>query len=296
MTVADLVMAFGGGVFGAALGALPAFVLLGFLIVVGVGVQAAGGGPEFLNFFWGPAFGPHTGGFAAGIAATAYAARRGVLDSGRNVLAALAGLNRPDVLLVGGVFGIVGHLLQWSFVRLGITFTDTIALSIVVSGVIARLLWGNGILGVVPEGESRLKPSQERRWLFWQSDLSQLAVLGLGAGLMSAGLALALGPERGGLFLGFGLSCASLLFLQLGVLVPVSQHITLVAAIAAVGSGSLVAGAIAGVVAALAGELFARLFLIWGDTHIDPAAVSIVVSTALLALVAALGGLGLGAS
>ena len=229
MNLTDLLMAFGGGVFGAALGGLPAFIILGFLIVVGVGVQAAGGGPEFLNFFWGPAFGPHTGGFAAGLAAAAYAARRGSLDSGRNVGAALAGLNRPDVLLVGGVFGIVGHVLQWSFVRVGITWTDTIALSIVVSGMIARVLWGNGILGKVPEGESRFSPSQERRWLFWQSDPLQLAVLGLGAGLLSAGLALGIGPERGGLFVGFGLSCASLLFLQFGVLVPVTQHITLVA-------------------------------------------------------------------
>ncbi len=289
MNLSDILMAFGGGVFGAALGALPAFVLLGFLIVVGVGVQAAGGGPEFLNFFWGPAFGPHTGGFAAGIAAAAYAARRGALDSGRNVLAALAGLNRPDVLLVGGAFGVVGHMLHWAFVRAGITWTDPIALSIVVSGVVARVLWGNGILGKVPEGESRLKPSQEKRWLFWQSDPVQLTVLGLGAGLLSAGLALGIGPERGGLFLGFGLSCASLLFLQLGVLVPVTQHITLIAAGAAIGSGSLLLGAVAGVATALLGELFARLFLIWGDTHIDPAAVSIVVMTGVFAVLVALG-------
>jgi hypothetical protein len=289
MNLADILMAFGGGVFGAALGALPAFVILGFLIVVGVGVQAAGGGPEFLNFFWGPAFGPHTGGFAAGLAAAAYAARRGKLDSGRNVMAALAGLNRPDVLLVGGVFGIVGHALHSGFVRVGITWTDPIALSIVVSGCIARLLWGNGILGKVPEGESRFSPSQEKRWLFWQSDPAQLVVIGLGAGLLSAGLALAIGPERGGLFLGFGLSCASLLFLQLGVLVPVTQHITLVAAIAAIGSGSLVWGAVAGIATALLGELFARLFLIWGDTHIDPAAMSIVVVAGLLSALVALG-------
>jgi hypothetical protein len=289
VNLSDILMAFGGGVFGAALGALPAFVVLGFLIVVGVAVQAAGGGPEFLNIFWGPAFGPHTGGFAAGIAATAYAARRGALDSGRNVLAALAGLNRPDVLLVGGAFGIVGHLLHWVFVRAGIAWTDPIALSIVVSGIIARVLWGNGILGAVPEGESRWKPSQEKRWLFWQSDPLQLVVLGLGAGLLSAGLALGVGPESGGLFLGFGLSCASLLFLQLGVLVPVTQHITLIAAGAALGSGSLLLGAVAGVATALLGELAARLLLIWGDTYIDPAAVSIVVMTGVFAALVALG-------
>jgi hypothetical protein len=289
MDFSDIVMAFGGGVFGAALGALPAFVLLGILIVVGVGVQAAGGGSEFLDFFWGPAFGPHTGGFAAGIAATAYAARRGKLDSGRNVLAALAGLNSPDVLLIGGCFGVVGHVVHWALVRAGVDWTDTIALSVVVSGCIARLLWGNGILGKVPDGESRFSPGQERRWLFWQSDPLQLAVLGLGAGLLSAGLALGLGAERGGLFLGFGLSCASLIFLQIGVRVPVTQHITLVAAIAALATGSLLWGAAAGIVTSMLGELFARLFLIWGDTHIDPAAVSIFVMTALFAVLAAMG-------
>lgn len=289
MNPSDLLMAFGGGVFGAALGALPAFVLLGALIVVGVGVQAAGGGADFLNFFWGPAFGPHTGGFAAGIAAAAYAARRGHLDSGRNVLVALVGLNRPDVLLVGGAFGVLGHIMWWVLVQAGATWTDPIALSIVISGVIARILWGNGILGEVPQGESRFSPSRERRWLFWQSDVQQLAVLGLGTGLLSAGLALGIGPERGGLFIGFGLSCASLLFLQLGVLVPVTQHITLIAAGAAIGSGSLLLGAVAGVATALLGELAARLLLIWGDTHIDPAAVSIAVMTGLFSLLAALG-------
>ncbi len=73
------------------------------------------------------------------------------------------------------------------------------------------------------------------------------------------------------------------------MLVPVTQHITLIAAGAAIGSGSLLLGAVAGVATALLGELAARTFLIWGDTHIDPAAVSIAVMTGLLAALAALG-------
>ena len=66
----------------------------------------------FLNATaWGPLFGPHIA-FAGGVAAAAYAAKTGKLKSGgKDIVASLMGLNAPDVLLVGGVFGSLGYAL-----------------------------------------------------------------------------------------------------------------------------------------------------------------------------------------
>jgi hypothetical protein len=55
--------------------------------------------------------------------------------------------------------------------------------------------------------------------------------------------------------------------------------------VAALATGSLAVGIVFGVVGAFAGELFARLFLIHGDTHIDPPAAAIAFSVLLVRLV-----------
>jgi hypothetical protein len=46
--------------------------------------------------------------------------------------------------------------------------------------------------------------------------------------------------------------------------------------------GGLIAGAVTGIVGALVGEMCARLFLIHGDTHIDPPAAAIATMILLL--------------
>ena len=101
--------AFAGGAFGAAIGALPAFIFTGFAVIGGE-AAALGGGEEataeaaaytgLVGF--GPVFGPHIS-FAAGAAAAAYAAKQGYIDDGKNILWA-AGTNHMDVLIVGGLF------------------------------------------------------------------------------------------------------------------------------------------------------------------------------------------------
>lgn len=126
------------------------------------------------------------------------------------------------------------------------------------------------------------------------------AVLGLGAGLVSAWAAIALStayPEaHGAIFLGFGVSAISLLFLTVGINVPVTHHITLIAALGAstflgvTGSplSATLIGAGFGILAALVGEGFARFWLIRGDTHIDPPASTIWPMTTVVLGLAAL--------
>lgn len=298
-----LVGAFGGGLFGAAIGALPAFAFTGVAVVVGVAISLAGGEYDWLgSVAFGPVLGPHVA-FAGGVAAAAYAARRDEIDDGTDIITPLAGLSTPDVLLVGGAFGSLGYVLQWALANLIGDFTDVVALVVVLSGVAARFAFGRtGLLGRVSDEAhtgGRFDPSENVSWVPYQQSWAQAAVLGLGAGLFSSFLALTIldaNPDAtlAAQVAGFGVSAASLLFLAFGLSCPVTHHMSIVAAYAAVAVGNevggILLGAAAGVVAALVGELSSRLFLLHGDSHIDPPAMAIWVLAVPIFVVEALVG------
>ncbi|EFK14825.1 hypothetical protein HMPREF9541_02843, partial [Escherichia coli MS 116-1] len=66
MNSLDIVVAFGGGIFGAAVGALAAFEFVGLLVIAMTVVQIiTGASSDFITFPFG-LFGPHTGGLSAG--------------------------------------------------------------------------------------------------------------------------------------------------------------------------------------------------------------------------------------
>lgn len=296
MTIIGLLAAFGAGIFGAAIGAIPAFIFVGILVIAGVAadVGAAPGATDFLGLVPFGVFGPHVGGFVSGVAAAAYAAKVGKLDSGKSVLTGLMGLNSADILLVGGLFAVIGYVIQWGFAQVpdfgpGIAWTDTVALTVVTCGIITRLAFGKtGAFGTPAAGTSRYaNPDPATLWLPFQSTPSQLLTIGLGVGLFAGFLGINLGGP--GVFLAFGLAATSLIFLQFGVNVPVTHHIALPAAIAAAASGSLVWAAIVGIAGAFAGEFFARTFHNSGDTHIDPPAAAIATLTLIVNFAAAAG-------
>ncbi|MCY4535588.1 MAG: hypothetical protein OXB91_09505 [Bryobacterales bacterium] len=275
-----LLASFGGGLFGAAIGTLPSFVFTGLLVIAGAAVAAAGGGTDVLaHIAFGPVFGPHIA-FGGGAAATAYAYRRGLIESGRDISLPLMGLGRVDVLLIGGAFGSAGYLLEslWRLAGLG-PRTDTIAMTVVISAMIARLLFGRSGLA-----SRQFRPDERRNWVRHQERPSQCAVIGLGVGLLSAFIAVTLGPERGGDVLGFGIAAASLVFAQFGLKVPVTHHMALPAAAATLASGSFLAGPAFGIVGAFAGEGFSRVFHQHGDTHVDPPAAGIAMTIVLVRL------------
>lgn len=63
-----------------------------------------------LNYVaFGPFFGPHIA-FAGGVAASAFARKKGITENGADIATALGGCNEPSVLLVGGIFGVIGFL------------------------------------------------------------------------------------------------------------------------------------------------------------------------------------------
>jgi hypothetical protein len=289
-----LLASFGGGVFAAGIGTLQAFIFTGFAVIAGVAMAGAGGGDGMLTHVaFGPFLGPHIS-FGGGVAATAYAARRGLMPNGRDIGVALMGLNRPDVLMVGGLFGMVGYLCERGLAGLGwVPWTDTIAVTVVLSAMIARLIFGRtGLFGRVAAGGARFQTSEQARWLAWQEKPGQIIAIGLGAGLSSAYAAISLGAGGGGAVMGFGIAAAALIFLHSGGTVPVTHHIALPAALAALSTGSIVVGAAFGILGGFLAELFSRLFLIHGDTHIDPPAAAIGATVLVLRLAEASGLLG----
>jgi len=296
--------AFAGGAFGAAIGALPAFIFTGFAVIGGE-AAALGGGEEataeaaaytgLVGF--GPVFGPHIS-FAAGAAAAAYAAKQGYIDDGKNILWA-AGTNHMDVLVVGGLFGLLGfvgtELLNF------IAFpTDNIALMVFLSALIHRVAFGYSVIGeVTGDGLFDVGPWERDEenapgiWLPWQYKWANVALLGVIGGLLGAFIYI----ETGSPVLGFGISAASLVFLQAGTdNIPVTHHITLPGSIGAFGAlplygpeGAMVFGLIFGVFGAVMGEVCARVFYMHGDTHVDPPAFAIAASGLLSAILIAAG-------
>ena len=294
----DVLAAFGGGLLGAAIGGLPAFIFTGFAVLVGSGMALSGAAVDFTGTVaFGPVLGPHVA-FAGGVAAAAFAKKQDKLASGKDITSGLAGLDSPAVLLVGGAFGAFGFLMNNVYASFLAGWTDTVALTVFTVCLVARLMFGNsGVFGTLsPEAvkRGRFTPGGDNVWIPWQKDWLQIAVIGFGFALASAWVTLKvaeLDPKLGGagVVIGFGLSAASLLLLQFGTKVPVTHHITLIAAVAASTSGSLVVGVLFGIISALVAEVMARLFTIHGDTFIDPPASAIWPMTLL---VMALGKLG----
>jgi hypothetical protein len=325
-----IIAAFAGGAFGAALGALPAFIFTGFMVIAGesvntlasdlsgeIGTQIGTGVTGFVAF--GPVFGPHVS-FAGGAAAAAYAARKGYMDTGfdyhesKNIAHALG--TKPDVLAVGGAFGILGMLIRQVSGGFGLPW-DPIAMGVVLSAVFHRLVYsyplvgdpgGSGLLDMGPfEREEMVQTAEggevvadggepaERLavepWLPHQYKWPNVAMIGLVTGILAAYTTL----QTGSIFMGFGISAASLVFLNCGVeQIPVTHHMTLPGATAAVafagGVGAMapvptvIIGGIFGLTGALTGEVVQRVFYSHSDTHFDPPAAAIVVNTFVIAM------------
>jgi len=279
--------AFGGGMWGAAVGAVPAFIFTGLLAMLGA-AAAATGHKELIDVAFGPVFGPHVS-FGGGVAAVAYAAARGRAPTGRDIGSPLMNLRSVDVLLVGGVFGVFGLLLNWGMGRIGVAnWTDSIALTVVLSNVVARLIWGKtSLFGTVsgPEGR-RFRPDDSATWLPWQQNFTHVLAIGLSVGLAAAYLAVR-GVSVASDALSFGIATSVLVFLIMGQKVPVTHHIALPAALGVLHGAGFLGGVACGMIGAVIGEVASRVFLIHGDTHIDPPAVGIGAVVFLLKLAVA---------
>lgn len=335
-TLELLVIAFAGGLFGAALGALRALGLAGIAIVVGEfrqlvvtgeasnafpGLEVAAAPVEATGVTaivgLGPFLGPHVA-FAGGVAAAAFVGRKQTIDTAfryhqaKQIARPLP--RTPSVLLVGGVFGVLGVVLARLIAEIGVP-VDPIALVVVLSAFSHRLAFGYHLVGRIrgldrsilnmspfeegdywgDEGNETAQGTGGRHvvepWLPGYTDWKSLVLIGGGVGIGAALLAIL----TGSVFLAFGITLASLLALSLGVYdLPVTHHVALPASIVALAVGTdplvgLLGGVIFGIGGAVLGELAGRVFYAHGDTHLDPAFVSILLTSLALTVLAATG-------
>jgi len=252
---------------------------------------------------FGQYLGPHIA-FGGGVAGAAYAARRGWLQNGRDIVTPLVSLGKPCVLLVGAGFGLLAYLIQSliaAFPSIGGN-TDSVALTVVISALIVRLVFGKtGIIGAHEDGKTglaRFAPGGSHVWIPFQDPLAFSAIIGLFVGLLGAWAAaslLKLYPGTPVFLLGFAISTMSIGLLGVQIPVPATHHITLVSGVAVAQFTGIISsdvmlvlsGGVAGMLTAILAQLFARLWLIRGDSHIDPPASAIWPMTTIILLLAA---------
>lgn len=270
MDLMMMIAAFGGGLLGALMGALPVFILVGFVGVAGL--SAVSGAPIDLvgGVAFGPFLGPHIA-FGGGVAAAAFAHRKGKLEAGGNILEPLVKFNDPVVLIVGGLFGVLAYMINYLYGTVLHIPTDTVAMTVLTSGIIARLIFGkSGIIG---------NTKVENRIYFPKGTaLLTLMVIGLGVGAVSSYYTVTTGVVT----LAFCISAASLAFAQMGFAVPATHHISLVSAYAASATGNIYMGIVFGILAAIVGEVINLVFNSHCDSHIDPPAGTIFIMSLLI--------------
>lgn len=298
MDVLFLILAsFGGGVFAASIGALPAFIMTGVFAVTGaianmIGAPEAGG---FLvgTMAFGPFFGPWVS-FAGGVAAAAYAKKKGLSENGADIATACASYAKADVLLVGGVFGVIGILLKTYFFdnffanAEGAVFANPQCVSdagmiVFISGVVVRLVFGG-----------KLKTSNK---VISSGDaLTTTLTIGVTYSLVVAAVAMYTAVAAPDIYdtiagsyavLIFGMAAVGLVFAEMGVAFTGCHHIVIIAAEATVQSYATtqnavlacVMGVVFGTIAAILGDIEGNMINCGTDSHIDNPAFAIFVMT-----------------
>ncbi len=274
MGIDVLLASFGAGVFAAMIGGLPVFILTGFLVVAGLsgGMLAGAEGWGIINTIgFGIFLGPHTT-FTAGVAAAIYAKKKGLMETG-DITVPLIKFNDPMILVVGGIFGVIGYVCNYLLAEIIKSPTDTIALTVVISGIIARIAFSDkGLMPSIKNGNTKYFPTGNA--------LGISLLMGGSIGFVSAYYAVATGD----VVLAWALSAIGLIFVQIGQGGYAFHHIGITAALAAVATGNVYVGLVFGVIAALLADTLGAMFNRDADSHIDPPAIAIFILTTIVML------------
>ena len=290
MVLFNILAAFGAGALAASIGAVNAFIMTGILaIVAGVGTCLGVDSGFTAAFAFGTVMGPHMS-FAAGAAATAFAKKKGYIDNGCALGQGLAFLNKADVLVVGGVFGIIAYLIA-DFVVAKIFGglipfgTDNPGMTVVISGIIARLCFTDN--GIKSKNPTLLAKGDALVALLVRAIALSLMAGGTGVALDAAGYSLA-----GWNLILFGLAAVSLIFPgmaswhHIGIISGYATMIGVGAGLA--GFGVVILAVVAGVAAALLCNMENCLINTEVDSHIDGEGFSICLMTIVLNVVASI--------
>jgi len=181
---------------------------------------------------------------AGGGAAAGYAGRKGKLASGTDILSSLNGLGEPDVLLVGGIFGVLGFLIHYCIGLLPVigsagaappppATTDLPGITVFILAVVTRLAFGKtGLTG-------KYTGSGKREWFATGKGFVYNVVLGGGIGIVVSFIAAFLYENEFTAAFSifpivcFGFAAITLIFTQTGFATPATHHIFLPSGLAA---------------------------------------------------------------
>lgn len=309
----DLACAFLGGMLAASLGALGGFILFGLVGVTGFLSVLLGGDASWLQGLTGTVLLRPSSCFLGGVVATAWARKKGLLRCGKDIGRPLLEFRKPSLLLVGGLAGLAGFLANLALDAVLAGKVDTVGLVVFSIPLLLKHAWGlkhSSDCGAA----SHAVPSPYRFFERLSSKDGKLLVCALsGFGAATLSLMLASRPDTAA-YAGlapFCLSSLSLVVLHLGIPIPVTHHYTGPAGAAVVTLAPLLSSmehtaalvcllgwALLASALGLAGaDLLGRLWFEKGDIHVDPPAMGIVASTAVvLGLIPASGVLRLGHS
>lgn len=293
MEITNLVASFVAGIAAAGFGGVQFFIMCAGTCLIGALV-----GISTNEFAFSPLLNPAST-FLSAAVASGYANYKGYNGGGNGPASSLMALQKPDVLLLGGVAGVIGWIVNWALGQIGLAGFDTVAVTVVIVPLVFKVIFQKTAVGVVPEEDKalggRFSPLGGRGWYagmrrgidkaIWPAAYG--AFIGIGMVLlMQAG-----SPTAGVLGFGFGgfvlvfptvpaqhfIGCA--VCTALGFVPNLASNPDAILIAVAYGFGF---GALAANLADLSSDLFFR----YGYVHIDIPAGSIAMSTLFIALLA----------
>lgn len=264
-----LITAFCGGIIGALTGAFQACMLAGFIGIL----TACFPESTLLSGIFSTGFIPYIS-FGGGVAATAYASKiRKHNLKGADILKSLNFTNDFSVLIVSGIFAVLGYTMAWAVNKSGFK-CDAGSISCIVSAVIVRIIFGDKKFFNKNMKSISRYTTNKREWIY-------IALFGLAIAFMASYIV----QKTGNTFLPFYLSLFSLMFYFIDPNFPPSHHITCIAGYAFAASGSLFWGAFWGMIAAVVSILLQDSINTDASTHIDPPATTIGLLSIIIFLI-----------
>lgn len=298
VSIVSIFVSFCAGLFGTLLGALNAFIIFGLVLIFGIIINIAEVMTGTVGYDWigqiafGPYFAPFIT-FLGGAVAAMYASKRGYIESGKQIDIPLINTGKVDVYFVGGLFGVIGYLFSTYITTplLG-DKVDGGAFTIIVISLISKFIFEGSIVGKVPESDKKLggrfslkltnvwQPGQRSLW----NKIFLGASVGAVSGLATYSMFIFGVNTYVAAYFGFAISTFSLIYLNLGI--PVTHHISVCSGYAIVAlllknpelsvEVCLIWGIAFAILATFLGDILASVFYVYGDSHIDPPGLAIM--------------------
>lgn len=292
------VLALIGGCLGATISALGGFVLLGLFGVAGFLYMFITGDNTWNIVIASSVLLKPSSCFLGGVIATAYVRKKDLIKCGKDIGRSLITFQKFPIILVGGIAGFSGYVLNSFLDRFLSRKVDTTALTVMIIPLIIKYLWKMTKTSDC-SASSHAVPSPYR---FFEriSSPGGKVITAIVVGSLTALVALILMLNKNtapfaGAFM-FYISALSLYFVFMGIPMPATHHFSGTAGaittywLSLNGNNTdimlVITMILWGIVAALMGlvssEILGKIFFNEGDIHVDPPAMGIIVTTGIL--------------